>query len=67
MTKRSQSEKERLLCYSCGIIGSTLSNPNHNVGVTDWLIERSIRQANKLINTIMDDDKLDAILNKPEK
>jgi hypothetical protein len=62
----TQNEKERLLCYSAGIIGSTLANPNHNVGLPDWLIKRSIRQANKLIDMIMDDDKLNAILSEKE-
>jgi hypothetical protein len=60
----NQNEKERLLCYSAGIIGSTLANPNHNVGLPDWLIKRSIQQAAKLIDTIMDDSKLNAILSE---
>lgn len=58
------SNKERLLCYAAGIIGSTLSNPNHTGGVQDWLIERSIRQANLLIETIYDDAKLKEILSR---
>lgn len=58
----TQNDKERLLCYSAGILGSTLSNPLHDTGVTDWLIERSIKQAAKLIDCIMDDEKLEVIL-----
>jgi hypothetical protein len=62
----TQNEKERTLCYAAGIIGSTIANPNHNVGVPDWLLKRSIRQAVKLIDMIMDDDKLNAILSEKE-
>ena len=61
-----KSDRERLIAYSAGIIGSTLSNPNHNQGVTDWLIERSIRQANKLIQTCYDDEKLAEILKEKD-
>lgn len=58
----TNNEKERLLCYAAGIVGSTISNPNHHSGVPDWLIERSIRQAHKLINSVFDDDELKRIL-----
>lgn len=60
------NEKERLLCYAAGIIGSKLANPNYTGGVEDWLIRRSIRDANKLIQTIMDEEKLTEVL-KPNE
>lgn len=56
------NDRERLLCYAAGILGSTLANPNHTSGVTDWLIKRSIRQASELIDSIFDDGKLTEIL-----
>lgn len=59
------NEKERLLCYSAAILGSRLSNPNHNYSV-DGLINSSIRAANKLIHTIMDDAALDEVLKHHE-
>lgn len=62
----TNSEKERLLCYAAGILGSTLANPNHTSGVTDWLVNRSIGQANHLIDCIFDDVKLKEILNEYE-
>jgi hypothetical protein len=55
------SEKERLLCYSAGILGSTLANPG-NVYAPEQLIKSSIRAANKLIQTIMNEDKLTEVL-----
>jgi len=60
------NEKERLLCYAAGIMGSTLANPNHHDGVTDWLIRRSIRKAHKLISVVMDETKLNEVLNEDE-
>ena len=58
------NEKERLLCYAAGLMGSTLANPNHTHGMSDWLVKRSIRQAHKLINSVFDDVKLAEILNE---
>lgn len=58
------NDKERLLCYAAGILGSTIANPNHHVGVPDWLIKRSIRQAAMLIDCVFDDVKLEGILNE---
>lgn len=55
------SDKERLLCYSAGILGSTLSNPG-NVYTPEQLIKQSIRAAQKLIDVINDDMKLVEIL-----
>jgi hypothetical protein len=55
------NEKERLLCYASGILGSTLANPN-NTYTPDQLMGSSIRAAYKMINTIMDDDKLKEVL-----
>lgn len=60
----TDSEKERLLAYAAGILGSTVANPNHHVGVPDWLIRRSIRQAALLIDCVFDDVKLKGILNE---
>lgn len=51
------SEKERLLCYSAGIIGSTLSNPScgYVTGkIPDWMINNAIESAQRLIKTISD-------------
>lgn len=59
----SINEKERLLCYSAGILGSMLSARNENEStVHNWMVNRSIRAANKLINTIFDEEKLKEIL-----
>lgn len=58
----TNSEKERLLCYSAGIIGSTLSNPG-NVYTAEQLTNVSIRAAHKLINTIFNDEQLKEVLN----
>lgn len=57
------SERERLLCYAAGILGSTIANPNYGQpDVQDWLINRSVRAANKLIGVIFDDAKLKEVL-----
>ncbi len=59
------SEKERLLCYSAGILGSMLSARNENEStVHDWMVRRSIKAANKLISLIGDDVRLQEILNE---
>jgi hypothetical protein len=58
------SDKERLLCYAAGILGSTIANPLHDSGVPDWLLRRSIQQASKLIEYVFDDTKLSEILNE---
>lgn len=57
------SEKERLLCYSAGILGSYLANPTAPLDVPEWLMKRCIKKANQLITMIYDDDKLQEILN----
>lgn len=66
----TQSEKERLLCYTAGILGSTIANPNYGrTEVPEWLIHRSIKAAYKLIYTIMDESKLQEVLkneNQPD-
>jgi hypothetical protein len=56
------NQKERLLCYAAGILNSKLANPNYQGGVENWLIQRCIRDANRLIDTIMDDEKLLKVL-----
>ena len=53
--------KERLLCYAGGILGSLLSNPN-NSHTPASLIAGSIRTAQRLIDTVYDDEKLKEIL-----
>lgn len=58
------NEKERLLCYSAGIMGSILANPLHDSGLPDWLMKRCIRDANKFIGIIFDDAKLNEVLNE---
>lgn len=58
------NEKERLLCYAAGLLGSTLANPNHTTGISDWLVKRSIRKAAMLIDCVFDDAKLAEILNE---
>lgn len=55
------SAKERLLAYSAGILGSTLSNPNNTYAAKN-LIGYSIRTAKELIETIYDDQKLKEII-----
>jgi hypothetical protein len=55
------NEKERLLCYAAGILGSTLANPG-NIYPPENLIKQSIRAAQKLIDVIYDDAKLSEIL-----
>lgn len=55
------NEKERLLCYAAGILGSTLANPG-NVYPPSALIKQSIRAASELIETIYDDKKVQEIL-----
>jgi hypothetical protein len=51
------SEKERLLCYAAGIMQATLSNPN-NVYTPEGLIGYSVKAAQRLIDTIYDEEKL---------
>lgn len=53
--------KERLLCYAGGILGSMLANPNCRY---NWqhCHEQAIRQAQILIDTVYDDEKLKEIL-----
>jgi len=58
-----KSDRERLIAYASGIIGSTLSNPN-NTYTAEQLMKSAIRSANKLIETIYDDTKLKEILNE---
>jgi len=55
-------DRERLLAYASGILGSTLSNPG-NIYTAEQLIGTSIRTAQKLIDIIFDDKKLDEVLN----
>lgn len=57
----TNSEKERLLCYAAGILGSTLANPG-NVYGAEQLIGTSIRAANKMIQTIFNDEELKNVL-----
>ena len=57
----TNSEKERLLCYAGGILGSLLSSPG-NIYPAENLIGTSIRAASKLINTIFDEKKLQEVL-----
>lgn len=56
------SEKERLLCYSAGILGSTLANPN-NTYTAEQLMKQSIRAAHKMIELIYNDNELNEVLN----
>lgn len=46
--------KERLLCYSAGILGSLLANStvNANPEVEEWMVDRSISAAKKLIEKV---------------
>ena len=55
------NDKERLLCYASGILGSTLANPNNTYTATQ-LMGPAIRDAYRMISTIMDDDKLKKVL-----
>ena len=57
------SEKERLICYAAGIMGSILANPG-NIYNPTGLLGRSIRAAQLLIDTVYDDEKLKEILNE---
>ena len=56
-----KSDRERLIAYSAGIIGSTLSNPG-NVYTAEQLMKPAIRAAHKLITMVYDDDQLKEIL-----
>jgi hypothetical protein len=56
-----KSDRERLIAYASGIIGSTLSNPG-NVYTAEQLMKPAIRAAHKLITTVYDDVALEAIL-----
>lgn len=60
----NMNERERLLCYSSGIVGSILSNPN-NTFTSQQLIRPAIRSASKMIATIYDDKLLAEILSEP--
>ncbi len=64
MSNKFNSEKERLLCYASGLIGSYLANPHTPTGllVEDWMIKRAIKYAHNMITTIYDDAKLAEIL-----
>lgn len=57
------NEKERLLCYTAGILQAKLANPG-NIYTVEGLIPGCIYEANMLINTIYDDDKLKEILSR---
>lgn len=57
------SKKERLLCYSAGILQALLSNPNNN-STSKALVPSSIATAAYLINSIYDDTKLNRILSE---
>lgn len=59
------SNKERLLCYSAGMLQAKLSNPN-NTYTAENLIPSCIRAAQKLIDTIYNDVKLSEILKEKE-
>jgi hypothetical protein len=59
------NEKERLLCYASGIMGSILANPG-NIYTPKGLVPRCIRAAQNLIDTIYDDDKLAEILKEKD-
>jgi hypothetical protein len=61
MSLSVNSERERLLCYAAGIMGSILANPG-NIYSAEGLTARCIRAANQLIETIYDDGKLEEIL-----
>lgn len=57
-----KSDRERLIAYASGIIGSKLSNPG-NIYTVEQLMPSAIRSAHRLITTCYDDDKLSEILN----
>lgn len=46
--------KERLLCYSAGILGSLLANSTVSADFTveEWMIDRSIKAAKLLIEKV---------------
>ena len=48
------NNKERILCYSAGILGAWLGNNTvtATAEVDDWMIKRAINAAQKLIETI---------------
>ena len=58
------NERERLLCYAAGLIGSYMAGPQNTLGlvVEPWMIKRAIRAANEMITIIYDDVKLAEIL-----
>lgn len=56
-----KSDRERLIAYASGFIGSTLANPG-NVYTAEQLMKPAIRAAHKLITTVYDDVALEAIL-----
>lgn len=60
------SERERLLCYAAGIMGSRLSNPT-NVWPPKSLIKSSIKAAQEMIETVYDDEKLAEIFSNETK
>ena len=59
------SEKERLICYSAGIMGAILSNGG-NIYTPKGLVPRCIRAAQNLIDTIYDEEKLAEILKEKD-
>lgn len=60
------AERERLLCYAGGIYGSMMSNSTlTNVYSAESLMRRALRDANKLIHIVYDDEKLREILDEP--
>jgi hypothetical protein len=59
------SEKERLICYSAGIMAAIIANPG-NVYTPQGLVPRCIRAAQKLIDTVYDDEKLAEILKEKD-
>lgn len=59
------SEKERLICYAAGIMGSILANPG-NIYNPSGLIPKCIRAAQLLIDTVYDDVKLAEILKEKD-
>lgn len=59
------SEKERLICYAQGIMGSILANPG-NIYTPKGLMPRCIRAANELIQTVYNDELLAEILKEKD-
>lgn len=55
------NERERLLCYAAGMIGSILANPN-NTYSAEQLMPSCIRNANRMIEVIYNDKALKEIL-----